>query len=67
LEQLIFLDVDVEDAWNRIQCSGKDYFPSLELKEPTIELLQGIFEDFEFNQSSFRELWDFQSLSSTGK
>jgi predicted kinase len=49
--ELIFLDVDAEVSWNRIQCSGKEYFPSLELKEPTVELLQGILEDFEFNQN----------------
>jgi predicted kinase len=48
--ELIFLDVDAEDAWTRIQLSGKDYFPSFELKEPTLEILQGILEDFEFNQ-----------------
>ncbi|MFD2202334.1 AAA family ATPase [Shivajiella indica] len=48
--ELIFLDVDAEVAWKRILDSEKDYFPSLELKEPTIEILQSILEDFEFNQ-----------------
>ena len=44
--EFILLTVEADEASKRIKMAGNDYYPSIELKELTLELLNDVFEAY---------------------
>jgi len=58
--ELIAISLDSEIAQHRIQTASPDYYPSLEIKDATIEILQGVLESYGMNQD-FEEICEIES------
>jgi predicted kinase len=57
--EVIFLTVDADVAWERIQKADSAYFSSSQIKEDKLEVLSGVIEDYVFNQ-------DFEKICEVG-